>query len=87
MEDVMATLARRDAELFAKTGMTASQRAVAKIAKRRAKRKRDKLAEWANSLTAEQACRLIQIADPLTDAEQATFGAMSDDDLLAELMS
>jgi hypothetical protein len=39
----------------------------------------------ADSLTPEQACKLIQIADPLTPEEQAYFAAMSDDDLLAEL--
>lgn len=42
----------------------------------------DTVASWADSLTTEQACKLIQIAAPLTDDERREFDAMSDDDLL-----
>ena len=45
------------------------------------------IADWANSLTAEQACRLIDIAAPLTDEERAKFDAMTDDELLGELLA
>jgi hypothetical protein len=48
-------------------------------------RKFDTLTEWANSLTSEQACKLIQIVDPLTPEEEAYYATLSDDDLLAEL--
>jgi hypothetical protein len=47
----------------------------------------DSLTSWANSLTSEQACRLINIASPLTDEERVYFDAMSDDELLAELQT
>ena len=47
----------------------------------------DTVASWADSLTPEQACRLIQIVDPLTEEEQREFSAMSDDDLLDALRS
>jgi hypothetical protein len=43
------------------------------------------MTKLANSLTSEQACRLIQIADPLTAEEQAFYDAMSLDELAAEL--
>lgn len=46
---------------------------------------RDPLADFANSLTPEQACRLYDIAAPLTPAEKTKFDTMSDDDLLREL--
>jgi hypothetical protein len=47
----------------------------------------DTAASWADSLTTEQACKLIQIAAPLTEEEQRDFSAMSDDDLLNALRS
>lgn len=47
----------------------------------------DTTESWADNLTTEQACRLIQIADPLTEDEQREFSAMSDDDLLNALRS
>jgi hypothetical protein len=43
------------------------------------------LVAWLDSLTPEQACRLIQIADPLTPEAEALYGAMTDDELLAAL--
>ncbi len=47
----------------------------------------DTVASWADSLTPEQACRLIDIADPLTEDEQREFSTMSNDDLLNALRS
>lgn len=41
----------------------------------------------ADSLTTEQAIKLIEIASPLTDVERAQFDAMTDDELLAELLA
>lgn len=43
------------------------------------------ITEWVNSLSSEEYCRLIDIIDPLSDAQRAEFDAMSDDELLAEL--
>lgn len=40
---------------------------------------------WVNSLTPEQACKLIDIAHPMTAEEHAQYDAMSDDELLAAL--
>jgi len=50
-----------------------------------ARKRRDPLADFANSLTPAQVKRLIQIADPLTDEQQEQFNKMSDDELLAAL--
>jgi hypothetical protein len=47
----------------------------------------DTVASWADSLTSEQVCRLINIAAPLTEEERKEFSAMSDDDLLNALCS
>jgi hypothetical protein len=44
---------------------------------------------FANSLTAEQYIRLLDIADPnpMTPEEKAKYAKMSDDELLSELMA
>lgn len=38
-----------------------------------------------NAMTTDEYRRLIQIVDPLTPQQEAEFGAMSDDELLAAL--
>jgi hypothetical protein len=45
----------------------------------------DNVVSFANSLTPAQACRLIQVADPLTPEEELMFSVMSDDDLVTAL--
>jgi 5-methylthioribose kinase len=49
------------------------------------KRTKGSLTEFANNLTSKQICALIQFVDPLTDAQQAEYAAMTDEELLAEL--
>lgn len=45
----------------------------------------DQIQSWADNLSPKQACKLIQIADPLTDEEERRFAEMSNDELLEEL--
>ena len=56
--------------------------------KRHGKSMDRQITEWVNSLTSEQMIRLYDIADPNppTEGERKAFDALSEDELLAELL-